>query len=149
MLSQDGFNECAAEACHFLETTSDFDESISERLVEHLETCTGPLTIEVPRFRLTFSPPVSPVSLGSSPQPYLPQTTLQELGAGAPGLLMEAGKVRSSPSSCTKEERLRVLPKKRRFSVGSDKTLSNWRNCEQFGSPLTDCQDGESMWRPW
>lgn len=85
---QEGFNECAAEACHFLEKSTDFDPALSERLVEHLETCTGPLSIEVPNYKLTFSPPISPVSIGASPIQSLRETSLAEFTSS--GLLMPA-----------------------------------------------------------
>jgi len=122
-LLQEGFNECAVETCHFLETCPDLDSGLLERLGDHLEACTGPLSIQVPSYRLTFSPAFSPESIGFTPKPKHP---VLDVNCSSAGLLMQSKKRGSV--SCSS------IPKRsRKTSISSS----------------TNSDSSESMWRPW
>ncbi|KAL0275224.1 UNVERIFIED_CONTAM: hypothetical protein PYX00_003151 [Menopon gallinae] len=92
---QAGFNQCAAEACNFLLNLPGVDADVGQRLVNHLQMVVGPLSIQVPNFRLTFSPPVSPASPSTSRSPsseaiLSTSPTFRDLDLPHTGLLMKA-----------------------------------------------------------
>lgn len=122
-LFQAGFSQCAVEACNFLLNLPGVDAHVSQRLVAHLQMVVGPLSIQVPNFRITFSPPVSPASPTES-QPSTSQSsndsdigfysreatfsaspTLRDLERPHTGLLMKADTRNRAAGSCHRSQR--------------------------------------------
>lgn len=175
---QAGFGQCAAEACQFLLSLPGVDTHVGHNLIKHLGACisnNGPLSIQVPNLnRLSYSPPVSPltpapVSVKQPPtfqhQEMLSSTpSVHDLSKPLTGLLMQVPKGETDTRSV-----LRNVILERRGNKGSNEDPkfqrpnvivdgrkerlnmqvdSNVEEEEEIDIEKVE-EDDENMWRPW
>lgn len=120
------------EACNFLLNLPGVDAHVSRRLVAHLQMVVGPLSIQVPNFRITFSPPVSP----ASPSPSQPSTSHSEKGFYSPETTFSA-----SPTLRDLERPHTGLLMKADVRTGN---TDGMRGFSEAGREFS-----AAMWRPW